>query len=80
MGDMADYYIEQQLAGGGNPFGRSSYRPPQPVTCKRCGADNLKWRAEGEKWVLVENERVQPGNYKPVHLCPPAKDLLEGFE
>lgn len=41
------------------------------------GATNLKWRAKGEGWVLVENTRVHPGNYKPEHVCPTSAD---GFE
>jgi hypothetical protein len=66
-----------QLVGTDHP---RMYRPPRPVTCKKCGATNLKWRAEGGRWVLVENERVQPGNYKPEHLCPTKDNNLEGFD
>ncbi len=52
-------------------------KPPTQVTCAICGKTNLKWRAKGEGWVLVENTRVHPGNYKPEHLCQTSAD---GFE
>ncbi len=58
-----------------HPVGRAL---TEPVTCNRCGAKNLKWRiADGGRWALFENTRVQPGNYKPEHLCPTTAD---GFE
>ena len=52
----------------------------EPVTCKLCGATNLKWRAKGEGWVLVENTRVNHGNYKPEHVCPTSADGFEEVE
>lgn len=87
MGDMADYYIEKGLDRGWSPvkqnhFRRDTFTPRtlKTLVCKHCGAKDLKWRADGGKWVMVENTRVHPGNYKPEHICPTAKDLLEGFD
>ena len=61
MGSMADYYIELGMNQGWNPVGRD--RPfvrsnKHDVTCKKCGAKDLKWRAEEGRWRLYENERT----------------------
>ncbi len=76
MGEIADdcfdRAMEEEMDVDGE-YARRMYSRPRPVTCNRCGKTNLKWR-DG---VLIENERVHPGNYKPEHLCPTTAD---GFE
>ena len=75
MGDIADDHINAMMGYG--RWDRGRYTPP-PAVCKLCGAINLKWRiADGGRWVLVENTRVQPGNFKPGHTCPTSAD---GFD
>lgn len=77
MGDIADDHIDAMMGYG--RWSRGRYTPPPPTAaCKLCGATNLKWRiADGGRWVLVENTRVQPGNFKPDHTCPTS---AEGFD
>ena len=75
MVDIADDMI------GGIPCYGHLIRRDRPVTCAQCGATNLKWRwVEGDKWILVHNERVHPGNYKPEHVCPTSADGFEEVE
>lgn len=76
MGDIADDHVAY-MEGWGRY--RRMYRPPPTATCKLCGATNLKWRiADGGRWVLVENTRVQPGNFKPDHTCPTSAEGFDG--
>ena len=84
MGDIADDCFDRamdelaDLDCGQDYFVYYRSHTPPPATCKLCGATNLKWRiAEGGRWVLVENTRVQPGNFKPDHTCPTSAD---GFD
>lgn len=75
MGDIADDHVAYMTGWGRYP---RPYSPPPTAACKLCGATNLKWRiADGGRWVLVENTRVQPGNFKPGHTCPTSAD---GFD
>lgn len=67
MGEMADFFIEQQLDKGWSPVG------PRPgnqhnVTCSRCGATRLKWRATTRGWELFEDRRGDR-NEKLLHQC-----------
>ena len=77
MGDMSDYYMDQALdAGEWFPSGGRGYRRGEPLpmfkTCNRCGKGGLIWWiADGGGWRLYEDKRVQPGNYKPPHVCGP---------
>lgn len=68
MGEYADEAVDRLLFGGG----RRSRRPTPTAVCKRCGKGDLTWRFDDTgAWRLYDNERVQPGNYKPLHTCGP---------
>ncbi|VWC95407.1 hypothetical protein BLA39750_02187 [Burkholderia lata] len=66
MGEIADDHVEAMLAGGMFRFARP--RNQWCATCKICGKQGLKWRAEDDGWRLFENERVEHNRLKP-HLC-----------
>lgn len=72
MGSMADYYIELGQNQGWDPIGRS--RPivrsqnAHDVTCKKCGARNLKWGETEHGWRLFSQERGVR-NQKLEHQC-----------
>ena len=83
MGEMADYYMDQALNGGEDPFGvdeeylfgsrsRGGYsagdRSKHNVTCARCGAKRLKWRETEYGWRLYAKERGENGK-KLEHQC-----------
>ena len=38
-------------------------------TCKFCGAEDVRWRQQGGKWVLFS---LEPGK---LHVCPVADDF-----
>lgn len=63
MGEMADFYLEQQEEGGRNLRPGDPYRPrinssrPAMVKCKHCGKV-CKWRLNDQaNWQLQELER-----------------------
>lgn len=68
MGEMADYFIEQQLSMGWSPVGPRRKGNQHDVTCSRCGAKRLKWRATENGWRLFEDKRGDR-NQKLEHQC-----------
>jgi len=73
MGEMADYFIEQQLSMGWSPVGPRRKGNQHDVTCSRCGAERLKWRIEGGTWRLFEDKRGDH-NEKLLHQCGTATE------
>lgn len=78
MGEMADFYINQALEAGENPFG-SPYKNKWSESCKKCGQGGLKWRETDAGWRLFENERVEHNRLKE-HVCLQDQPNPEGFE
>lgn len=37
--------------------------------CDHCGSTAVKWRLTDAGWRLFDQQRVHPGNYKPLHNC-----------
>lgn len=67
MGEMADFFIGQQLDRGWSPYG--GRRKPKPV-CKHCGKTGLNWqKVKGSQWRLHDGQEV--------HVC---KTSTEGFD
>jgi len=55
---------EDRIIFGGYRSHRSAFR----ITCKRCGAEGLKWRLTDEgDWRLFEDERVEHNRLKEHH-------------
>lgn len=73
MGEMADYFIEQQLSRGWSPVSPRYKGNQHDVTCSRCGAKNLKWRETENGWRLFEDKRGDR-NQKLEHQCGTATE------
>lgn len=58
MGEMAEYYIQQEMDAhpDWNPF---ATRPSALPTCMHCGKDKLSWRQIKGNWVLFESPTKQ---------------------
>ena len=55
MGEMADFYIAQEMdAFGWSPWGRGT--APTTVVCNRCGARGLKWKETPAGWRLFSKK------------------------
>lgn len=64
--DNEDRIVYGRLFGGSGA--RSTYQSGHDVTCKRCGATELKWRLVDDNWRLFEKER-DAHNAKIMHEC-----------
>ncbi len=72
MGDMADYYIEQAIAGG-EWFHAPRAPRPKPV-CDICHATTVRWRLFDGDYKLADDQRQHPGNRYVQHVCPTSAD------
>lgn len=75
MGDMSAFFVNQALCRGlepkqyrGDPKGDGHH-----VTCSKCGAWRLKWRATESGWRLFEDKRGEH-NQKLEHQCGTATE------
>lgn len=74
MGEMADYFIEQQMFPEDAHWyvddwmdPEDGYRGPQTKTCRCCGKSGLQWGTIDGKW------RLFAGNHLHVCLVHPLK-------
>lgn len=58
--------------GAASARSRSAYGPG--LRCNRCGDSNVYWQTKKGKYVLSDRSD------QSAHVCPPPKDLLEGFD
>ena len=77
MGDIADDIIDQMISGhwfGGSTFSSREYRRPATrVTCKYCGASNLRWQnVKGGAWRVHEKNGG-------LHRCKAIKHPVSRF-
>ncbi len=71
MGEMADFFLQQEMdAYGWSPVGSAK----SPTRCKQCGSTAVRWRQQTGRWVLFSDK---PGIE---HVCANRAPTLDGFE
>lgn len=65
MGEMADFYLAQEMDAYGRspaPVRGSAYGPP--LKCKGCGASDVYWQRVRGQWRIHNRNTLDP------HVCP----------
>jgi hypothetical protein len=56
MGDMADYYLEQEIMFGDFCDEYEEFEFPPLVTCRCCEKSRLHWETKDNKWRLFNSK------------------------
>ena len=64
MGEMAEYYADQELYRYLDPGDEENEWSPQ--TCRYCGRTDLHWEPRGDQWRLCDNRGVHRCKVRPL--------------